>query len=620
VLDSSLNFQDEGSGRAAFVHELNLETGRLADATAGEVNARFRLQSVQPPLDLQMRLAGQLRYDHATRRYQVSSMEGHAQGEAGDVSELALEWRGTLTSLPQEHKLVLEPFNAVARGRLAQDRFEGRLAAARVQLVQGQWQASGVSISASALRADATLAAELQAPGFEAGPQAWRSAQVQASVEFKRGEGTLQARLTTPVQYDAAARQLQLEAITGQGSATHPLLATRLDATLNGKLQAALDAQTVALEFKAAIDDSRFGGEVQLRDFRDPAWSFDLTSNILDVDRHLVSDWPGRLRERLQATDFEQLKALNLRGRLRSDELRMARLKASQLLAELRAGAGTLSVEPLGARLYGGSLDGGLSLVAGATPQLAVRHKLAGVQLDALLADLTGGEARLSGKGNISVDLQTQGATLDELRSGLRGTASLALARGTLAGLDLGEALVAAKEQIGLDNAVRSDSVRLTEHTPYTELRATLAFDAGQARSSDLLLRSPALALKGEGTFALDSGRLDAKLQASVAPGLRRASAGELAELAGISLPLQVSGPWATAVVRVEAGAASGGSAARLAKSNAARVVALAVPAAPPASAAAASAPASTTASAPVDTKTPSAPARPASGSRAAAR
>lgn len=576
VLDSSFNVHDEASGRAFFVHELNLETGRLADATAGQVQTSMRLQSVQPQLDLQLRLHTQLLYDHATHRYELAQMAGHAQGEAVGISELVLDWRGKLTAWPGARKLVLEPFSATARGRLAQDQIEGKLAAARVQLAQGLWQASALNLDGRVAREQSVLAATLQAPALEAGAKTWKSADVLGSLELKHAGGVLQGRGNSPLLYDAEKRQLQLDALNTSWTASHPLLAARLQATAGGKLQAALATQEVTLDVKAGVDDSQLSGRVQLQDFKAPAWTFDLTATALDLDRYLVGDWTRRLHEATQAQDFQRLQTLNLRGKLRGESLRAARLQTGAFSAELRAASGTLSVEPLAAQLYGGNLQGGLTLNAGETPQLSVRQKLTGVQVDALLADLTGGEAHLSGKGNLVFDLSAQGNSLAALRQSLTGTASLALTRGTLAGVQLGEALLAGKDQLGIAGAERRDSVRLTESTDYNELKASFTLEQGRARSEDLLLKSATCASKGELDLALDNGQLDGWLDTTVAPGLKRAGAGELAELAGINIPMRVNGPWATATLSYNLGEASGGNLPRLARLNQARVAAAA--------------------------------------------
>jgi AsmA protein len=578
VLDSTLNLHDEVSGQAYFVHELNLETGRLADATAGQVQASLRLQSAQPQLDLQLRLNAQMLYDHAAHRYELSQMEGHAQGEAGSFNQLLLDWRGRLTAWPDQHRLVLEPFSATARGRLVQDPFEGKLTAARVQLTRDLWQASTLALEGRVTRDQSVLAATLQAPAIEAGAKAWKSADVQGSLEFKHAGGLLQGRGNSPLLYDTEKRQLQLEALNTSWTASHPLLAARLQATASGKLLAALATQDVTLDLKAGVDDSQLSGRVQLQDFKAPAWTFDLAASALDLDRYLASDWTRRLQESTQAQDFDRLKTLNLRGKLRGDSLRVARLQTGAFTAELRAASGTLSVEPFAAQLYGGNLQGGLTLSAGEAPQLKVRQKLTGVQLDALLADLAGGEAHLSGKGNLLFDLNAQGATLAALRQSLTGTASLALTRGTLAGVDLPEALLAGKDQLGLSGAERRDSVRLTENTAYNEFKASMLVTQGKARSEDLLLKSTLFTGKGEADLDLDTLQLDGWLDATVAPGLKRAGAGELAELAGINIPMRINGPMSTATLSYSLGEASGGNLGRLARINQARVTAALTP------------------------------------------
>ena len=84
-------------------------------------------------------------------------------------------------------------------------------------------------------------------------------------------------------------------------------------------------------------------------------------------------------------------------------------------------------------------------------------------------------------------------------------------------------------------------------------------------------MRTSTLNCKGEATYNVESGQLEAELSAQVLPGLRRATSGELADLAGISVPLQISGPWATAEVRLRLGEASGTALAALQKTRQAR-------------------------------------------------
>lgn len=571
VFDASVHYQDEAAGLTLTLHDLALETGRLADATAGQVSGSFRLESTEPRIDARVRLGGHVLYDRADRRYEVANLEGQAQGEMAGLSDLALTFRGSLTARPVVQQLALDKFSVTARGRLAQQQLDAWLEAGSLQLDRGQWQARAWRLGASLQQPDDSVTATLVLPAFVADRKALRSENVQASLALARPGTALQGQFSSPLQIDFAERQLALGALAGQWSASHPLLAGRLGASASGQLLARLPSQLLRLDFQSRLDDSQFSGHVQLQDFDTPAWAFDLAVDTLDLDRYLVSHWARWLQQEYEPLNLTGLQTLNLRGRLRGDALKLARVQVRQLAAEVRTEPGTLTLEPLSAQLYAGTLQGRVRVAAEGTPRLTLQQKISGVQVEALLADLLPGEVRLSGKGHLVLDLATEGHTLAELRQELQGSASLALANGTLAGLHPGEALVAGRERLGLAGAELRDTVRLTDSTAFSELKASISVAQGQARSSDLLLRAPQFTSRGEGELALENGELALQLVTTVAPGLKRSSAGELADLAGISVPMQITGPWATADVHYRLGDASGATLARLARANQAR-------------------------------------------------
>jgi AsmA protein len=150
------------------------------------------------------------------------------------------------------------------------------------------------------------------------------------------------------------------------------------------------------------------------------------------------------------------------------------------------------------------------------------------------------------------------------LRKSLNGNASIALGRGTLAGLNLTETLVAGKSQLGMKDGVRSETAKFTEITPFNEFKSTFDINEGNARNSDFLMKSPLFVSKGEGDIALETGQLNYRLNTTVATNLKRSSHGELAELRGINIPMRITGPYATPAVIIDFGAASGGNLAKL--------------------------------------------------------
>lgn len=581
LLRAHVNYRDEASGLNLGLQDLELETGRLADATAGHIDARFHLLSSEALLDAHVRLSGDLLYEHATLLYHLNDFEGRAQGLLAGQPNLDLDIRGSLTARPALRQLGLDKLLATVRGLGGRPDLETRLSAHALRLEVGQWRGSALRLEALLPQPGGQLQATLDMPAFQTREQFLRAETLQLTLALKRGDTSLLGQFSSPLSLDLGARQLQLPTLQGSWSVNGALLAGKLNAKASGQLQADWGKQDARLTFKTQLDDSEFSGDIQLQDFDTPAWNFDLNGNRLDLDRYLVSDWPARLQASTKVEDLRMLQGLNLRGRLRTQELRAARLQATAVSASLRAAAGTLNIEPVEAQLYGGSLQGELSLGAiadvtgpASAVHLATRQKFSGVQFDALLALLPGGEGRLSGKGQLTLDLQADGADLTALRQSLTGTASLALTRGTLAGLDLPEALLAAREQLGQQGMVQQDKVRLTEEMAYNEFKASWQIADGQARSSDLLLKTATMNCKGEALYTLENGELDAQIITQVLPGLRRAAGGELAELAGISVPLQISGPWATAELRYMLGEASGAALAPIARARQARAAA----------------------------------------------
>lgn len=574
ILDSSITLRDEASDVDLSLHDFELETGRLADATSGKVSTSFRLESNQPRIDAKVKLGGHVQYDRSTHRYEVANFEGQAQGEAAGINDLALDFQGSLMAYPGKQQMELDKFTVSVRGKLEKQSFEARLGATNMKLDKDQWRGNALTLDTSLVQDNGSLKAALEVPAFEANLKTLRSDNVLASFELTRPGQALQGKFTSPMGFDFETRQLALDAITGNWGGSHPLLAAKLDATVNAKLQINWPSQEAKLDFKTRIDDSWFTGNLQLKDFKSPACSFDVAVNSLDMDRYLVSDWAKRFQDEALPFDFSAFKALNLRGKLRVDELKIAKLKSSQLHAEIRVDPSSLVIEPVEARLYGGSLQGAFSIAAADVPRITLRQKLSGVQLNALLADILPGESRLTGKGNLAFDLSAEGRNLGELRRALSGSASLALTRGTLAGINLGEALVAGKDQLGIKGAERSDSIRLADSTAYSELKGSIDLARGKARSSDFVVKSALITSKAEGDITLDAGQLVGKFSTTVAPGLRRSGAGELADLSGITIPMRVSGPWATATVTYSLGEASGGNLARLVKANMAKALA----------------------------------------------
>jgi AsmA protein len=558
VNNSSANLQDETAGILLTLHNLNIETGKLTDSTPGNVTANFRLESAKPRIDTKVKLNSHVLFELKTNHYEFANFEGEMEGEAGALSNLALTFQGTLNSYPAMERLVVDKFSASARGKLENRRLEAKLDIPKLQLVKNELTGNTLTFNASLLQEDENLTTTIELPAFVMKDKKLLADSISANVDLFRKGGTLQGTLSSPLNIDFAASQIQLPVIASNFSGTHPLLSSKLSANISGNMQANLSEQNVKLGFKTKIDDSNIAGSLGMQGFSHPAYTFDIGANTLDLDRYLAADWAKRFKDDALPFDFSGLKDLNLRGKLRSNEFKFAKLKTSNLLADIKADQATLLIEPLNARLYGGTASGSLSISAIETPQFTFRQKLTGVQINALLADIFPGEAKLAGKGNFSLDLNATGKNIGALRKGLNGNISLAIARGSLAGINLTDALVAGKDQLGIKDGERTEPAKFTEATPFAELKSSFDINQGKASNSEFLMKSPLFTSKGEGDITLESGQLNYRLNTTVAANLKRSSNGELAELKGISIPVRVTGPYATPSIMLDFANASG--------------------------------------------------------------
>jgi AsmA protein len=82
------------------------------------------------------------------------------------------------------------------------------------------------------------------------------------------------------------------------------------------------------------------------------------------------------------------------------------------------------------------------------------------------------------------------------------------------------------------------------EKTDFSELTASARIEGGVARSDDLDLKSPFMRIGGSGKFDIGAGRIDYTARATVASTATGQDGAELAALRGVTVPVQLSGPF----------------------------------------------------------------------------
>ncbi|WP_230970728.1 AsmA family protein [Nitrogeniibacter aestuarii] len=326
----------------------------------------------------------------------------------------------------------------------------------------------------------------------------------------------------------------------------------RLSANVSGT------AQSMKLSNLAgSLDDSEISGSLEVANFSRQALSFDLSINQLDVDSYLppstaapeTAPKPGEGAGAGGATKPLDLRGPAVKGRLRVGALKVSGLNMSQVDTGVALSNGKLTLTPKAA-LYGGRLDADVGVLAqGKTEQLSLNGGVSGVAIGGLLRDLTAKPERLTGTGNVSMNLAGRGLGGAALRSTLDGSVRLVLKDGAVKGVNVAQFLREAQARLQGSNA---DTAQGAQQTDFSDMSATVSLGGGVARNSDLSLRSPLLRVSGEGQANLVKETIDYLVKASVVGTLTGQGGKSLDDVRGVTVPVRVGGTFAAPTYRLD--------------------------------------------------------------------
>ncbi|TXC65446.1 AsmA family protein [Piscinibacter aquaticus] len=137
--------------------------------------------------------------------------------------------------------------------------------------------------------------------------------------------------------------------------------------------------------------------------------------------------------------DLAGLRALDADVALRAGSLVFRQYRVADARIEAKLDNGMLKVPVLQAKAWGGSLDAN-ALADARASRIAVKAVATGVNVNALLKDVASKDI-LEGTGRVTLDVDTSGRTVGELRSKLRGDAALNLRDGAVKGVNLAKSL-----------------------------------------------------------------------------------------------------------------------------------------------------------------------------------
>ena len=290
------------------------------------------------------------------------------------------------------------------------------------------------------------------------------------------------------------------------------------------------------------LDDTNLTGRVEVADFADPRFDFDLDMDRINLDRYLppVSEAPAAPGQEDQAFDTTTLADLNLAGRVRAGELQVSGLSLAGFSTDIDLAEGLGRIEPLEASLYGGEFDGAAELdVRAGGPLVSLQGSVYDVDMEGLMTALSGEPARTSGTGIFNIELTGIGDNLDEVLSTATGSIEFALRDGAQQGFNLDHTLCDLYNQL---RGYPRPAPAAIDATPYSLVRGTAQVRDGIASTTDLLGNVTTIEVGGGGRVDLVTFGIDFDLDAEMTAPIPIPGCETLDGLVGETIPVVVSG------------------------------------------------------------------------------
>lgn len=540
---SALTFRDEVGGRQFALSQIELKTGRLANARPTRAELSFNLQGDKPRIKGNVKLVTELTFDTDVKRFSVRGLNLEIQGEAAGLSNLAAGIKGDLAFDQDAGTLLAENLAVAVAGRKGTDDVDVRLLAPKLEWAADRIATDKIDVVAKVQQPRGEMGLVVNLPALTGDGQSFRAGMLNVDLSIQQDGGEYKGKLSSPVSGDFKSKHFALSDIKANLAANNgkmPRGGMKLDITGSAELD--VERQDVAAKLLARLDESTIKASLGASPFANPHLRLDVDVDRLDADRYLPPKTQESQSQPDKPLDFTALKTLNASGSVKIGSLKLYNVKASNLRLEFRAGGGKLEVRPLAASLYQGTASGSVSLDA-AGPSVAVKQNIAGVSIGPLLKDALDKDV-LEGRGSVNIDVAAQGNAVSAMKKSLQGAAALNLRDGAVKGINIAAALREAKSRMGALKGEKVQAASAQEQTDFSELTASFNIQRGVAHNEDLAAKSPLLRLAGNGDIDIGAEKLNYLARATVVGTLEGQGGRELAALRGVTVPVRISGPF----------------------------------------------------------------------------
>ncbi len=485
IENANISWQDEQQGQDIKISDFNLTSGPLTAGDPVDIALNTKLNMSNPAVAASVDMKGTIKANAEGNQFSIEplTLNVQAKGKTLPGGEVALDLKST---------------------------------ALNVDLKAQTLSLAGLSIDTMGLAMTGSLNGKsiMSEPAF--------NGQI-ALAQFNARDLMKALGLDAPVTGDGSALT--------RVSADFALAATTKQASLN--------------KLNLMLDDTKMNGKLAVTDFATQALTFDLTIDKIDLDRYLPppSESPtekGESDPNAELFPVETLRKLNMNGVARIGEVTKMKVKATEIVVQVKAKGGHVNMKP-SASLYQGKYNADVTVDARQkTPRLKVSSKLDGVQIEPLLTDMQG-EAKLAGRTDAAVNITATGNSQNAVKKTLNGNTTFSFTNGALVGVNIAKVIREGMAKLQGKSTTASNE---PDKTDFSELKGSAKITNGVVNNQDFSLKSPLLRIEGAGKADLVKEYLDYLVKASIVGSLQGQGGDELEKLKGVTIPVKVTGPF----------------------------------------------------------------------------
>lgn len=324
------------------------------------------------------------------------------------------------------------------------------------------------------------------------------------------GSGT--ANLTATIDADLGQNASSTQ-ITGQGKLTgarlQPSLLKKPLEIANADLNFTGDSARID-NLQAQLGSSQANGWLAVKNFNQPAASFDLKANQVNV-----SELQAAIGDSKPSAKKSASAPLRAEGQVSIGKLVLDTLTATDVQSKVTMQNNIITLAPVTLKLYGGSYQGSVRIdQSSAVTDLALDGKFNGVDINQFLS-ASGSKSQIYGTANGSIDVRGRGGDGNQLAQSLVGNGAIAINNGKFTSFDMMKQVEVLGKLLNLPTGGAA--------TAFRSLKTNLKFDHGKMTTNALQLLMEDLQVNGDGWMQLgDSPTVSYDLLAKLSPALTK--------------------------------------------------------------------------------------------------